>query len=347
MDNVYFVDKRKLKAPDKVLLAAALAAAEEGFGLRAEILAQKPAPGRADARVRLTLGTYREEFDIEIKARLRPDTLGAVIHGIAQAKVPTLLVTEHVTPPMAETLRAQNVPFIDAAGNAYLDRPPVFVWIKGQRPRQQFVRHAQGRAFAPTGLAVMLTLMCKPELVDRPYRELAAAAGVAHGTVGWVMPELVPLGFVGELAGKRRLFNVDEMLRQWAEAYLRTLRPRLVLGRFRADTIMWWEKMKPRAYQLALAGEPAAARITGHLKPATVTAYGEKIETRFIADYKLRRADDGNVEVLRRFWAFDADDEIAPLPVIYADLLNTGDARCLETAKLIHDRFIAGFKKAH
>jgi hypothetical protein len=65
-----------------------------------------------------------------------------------------------------------------------------------------------------------------------------------------------------------------------------------------------------------------------------------------ILDYKLRPAADGRVEFVKRFWAFDADDEaVVPLPLIYADLLMIGDGRCLETADLIYERIVDGFVK--
>lgn len=331
------------------ILAAVLETAEARFGLRGQVLARgKGAPARAtDARVRLTLGKKATEFDVETKAGLRPPALGPIVQRLKRARNPTLLIADYVTPPMAETLREEGVQFLDAAGNAYLNHPPWFIWVKGERPTHHFAAHVpRGRAFAPTGLMVMLAVLCKPELVARPYRELAAAAGVAHGTVGWVMPELAHLGFVADVGGKRRLLNPAELLKQWTEGYLRTLRPRLLLGRFRADTIDWWQHLKVGAYGFAMGGETAAARLTKFLKPATVTMYGERADPKFILDQRLRTDPRGNVEVLRRFWAFDPGAEITPLPVIYADLLHTGDARCFEAAQMIHERFLAGFGKA-
>ena len=217
----------------------------------------------ADARVRLALGEWRQDFDVEIKAGLRPAALGIIAHRLAPQKGRALLVADHVTPPMADTLRAQGIQFLDTAGNGYLEQPEVFVWVKGERPEHTFRNpRGRGRAFAPTGLRVLLTLLCKPELVNRPYREIAIAAGVAHGTVGWVMPELEPLGFIATLAGKRRLVNAGELLKRWTEAYLRALRPRLVLGRYHADNLAWWNTVAPLTYGYTLGGEAAAGRIT-------------------------------------------------------------------------------------
>lgn len=339
------MDKPEFNLRDIKLLQAALDAATRGFGLRGKPLLKGPiAKDRwADVRVRLALGEWKEDFDADIKAGLRPATLGAIVHRLAPHKDRAVLVADHVTPPMADTLRAQGIQFLDTAGNAYLEQPGVFVWVKGERPEHTFQNpRERGRAFAPTGLQVLLTLLCKPELANRPYREIAIVAGVAHGTVGWVMPELEPLGFIATLAGKRRLVNAGELLKRWTEAYLRALRPKLVLGRYHAENLAWWNTVAPLTYGYTLGGEAAAGRITNYLRPGTIAMYGSKIEPRFLIDHRLRNDPRGEIEILRRFWTFDPDAELAPLPVIYADLIRTGDARCLETAQLIEEKFLAG-----
>ena len=61
-------------------------------------------------------------------------------------------------------------------------------------------------------------------------------------------------------------------------------------------------------------------------------------------DFKLRPDPDGPAEVVKRFWAFEAnDDTVVPLPLVYADLLMIGDARCLEAADLIYEQIVNGF----
>lgn len=343
------VDNPELRLRDTKLLDAAFDAATRGIGLHGKALPKRPAAKDrwGDAGVRLALGAWKKDFVAEIKAGLRPGALGAIMHRLAPYKDRALLVADHVTPPMADTLRAEGIQFLDTAGNAYLEQPGVFVWVKGERPERPFHNpRDRGRAFAPTGLQVLLTLLCKPELADRPYREIAIVAGVAHGTVGWVMPELEPMGFITTLAGKRRLFNAGELLKRWTEAYLRALRPKLVLGRYHADNLAWWNTVKPRAYGYTLGGEAAAGRITNYLRPGTIAMYGDKIEPRFLIDHKLRNDRNGEVEILRRFWNFDPDAELAPLPVIYADLIRTGDARCIETAQQIEEKFLAGLESS-
>ena len=101
-------------------------------------------------------------------------------------------MADYVTPPMAEELRARGIPFVDAAGNAFLEQPPLFIWVKGEKPQLATGagRPPAGRAFQASGLQVLFALICHPEWADLPYREIAQRTNVAHGTVGWVMAEL-------------------------------------------------------------------------------------------------------------------------------------------------------------
>jgi hypothetical protein len=233
------------------------------------------------------------------------------------------------------------VEFIDAAGNAFLNQPPLFILVKGQRPVELGPVLERGRAFQATGLRVVFALLARPELMARPYREIAAAAGVAHGTVGWVMAELPALGYLAELGGRRRLINGERLLDRWTEAYARTLRPRLLLGRFRGDLRAIQARTGRWPEGLLVGGEIAAARLTRHLRPGTATLYTQAIDPRLLLELTLRADADGNVEFRQRFWTFPSEEaRLTPTLLVYADLLAIGDARCLETAELLRGRLI-------
>ena len=332
---------------EKALVDTALTALRE-LGIEAEVERQQPKLGRAqaDALIRVRHGDQEILYAADVKRGLRPALLGAVLQHLERLGEQGLLVTDYVTPPLADALRARRVAFIDTAGNAYLDRPPLLVWVKGQRPTRRDAPLRMGRAFQASGLHVIFALLCRHELVDRPYREIAKLAGVAHGTVGWVMAELPRLGFVAEVGHKRRLLQPERLLQQWVEAYARTLRPKLVLGRFKAERLDWWETVDVLKYGLTMGGEGAAARLTRHLRPGTLTFFGKQAEPRFLLDHHLRTDPSGEVEILRRFWNFDNEDPaLVPTLLVYADLLAIGDARCLETAKRLYDGILAQLAK--
>lgn len=340
------MDKRK-HIPEDDTLERALEALRK-LGLKAErrAIEYTPANGkRADTCVRLTYGGHVVNFNAEVKHHLRPATLGAVLHQLGQLDPPALLIADHVTPGIAEILRERGVEFVDAVGNVFIDRPPLLIQVRGERREPGIRRPEAGRAFTATGLQVVFALLCLPGLVDRPYREIAQLAGVAHGTVGWVMAELPALGFMARVGRRRRLLNPQRLLQQWAMGYARTLRPRLVLGRYHATDQAMWGKLDPAKYDYVLGGEAGEARYTGYLRPQTLTLFGERIEKRFLTDNRLYPDPDGEVEVLKRFWNFTGVDEpLAPVPLIYADLLWLGDTRCLEAAEVVYRKLKDGFE---
>ena len=342
---------------ERPLLDAALKVAR-ALGLTAELVEKAPALGntRADALVRLAHGPDAALYAIEVKRAVRPATLGAVLHQMERLGRQALLVTDYVTPPMADTLRERRVPFLDAAGNAYLEHPGVFVWVKGQKPVAPIVPPGLGRAFQPTGLQVLFALLCNPKWINRPYRELAALAGVAHGTVGWVIPDLQKQGFVIDLKGRRgtrRLFELDRLLAQWVDAYARQLRPRLLIGRYYVPTLEGWRDWPLAQYRALWGGEPGGALLTNYLRPGELTIYAARLPGLLAAQQKfLKEPAPGHtavVEVRRKFWNFPDDAgraDVTPPVLVYADLLATGDARCIETAKMVYDAHVARLFRA-
>jgi hypothetical protein len=295
---------------------------------------------RGDVHVRVRFGGRHANYIAEVKRFVQPQHYGAIVHQLA-GRNDALLVTTYMNPRLGQKLQRARVQFIDAAGNAYLERPPLFVLIQGQKPKAAERREPKGLAFQPTGLQILFALLCKPELVNEPYRKIGGLAGVAHGTVGWVMPELVRLGIVVELAGRRRLNDGDQLIKRWVDAYVAVLRPKLLLERYRADRLDAFAKIEAARYGLVLGGEPAAARLTGHLRPGTATLYGDKVERRLLIDLRLRLDPDGNVDFRRRFWRFEDEQGLVPPLLIYADLLAIGDERCLETAQIVHEKYLA------
>lgn len=312
------------------------------LGLRARVLPRPAAKDRGTAAiVGLEFGGRRLRYAADVRRGLRPGTLGTVVHQLRAHRGRPLLVTDHVTPPLADALRERGVEFVDAAGNAFLKQPPDLVFVKGERPARRPAEIEPGRCFQPAGLQVLFALLAGPDLANCPYREIAAAAGTAHGTVGWVMAELQTMGHLARLGGRRRLIDALPLLDRWVEAYARTLRPRLLLGRFRGD-LAGLQARTAWPDGILIGGELAAARLTRHLRPGTLTLYGEAIDPRAVVELRLRAEPDGNVDFRRRFWNFPGEDPLlTPRLLVYADLLAIGDARCLETAELLRGPLVA------
>lgn len=327
------------------------------YGVPAERAAIEPEKGRQntyrpDARICLQIGREFRTFDVECKKGIKPGNLGGVAAQLAQAENPGFLFADHVTGPMAERLRALGIPFVDMAGNAWLEAPPVVLRVEGKKPEQQLVHPPRNRAFQPSGLKVVFALLCRPELFKAPLRDIAEVAGVVHGTVGWVMYGLREEGYLierGKGRGRKRTpRNLLALLDEWAGEYARTLRPTLVLGRYAPGPKTprnWWKDATGPKYGVLLGGEPAAQDLTDYLQPGTITLYTGEIYGRLIARNGLDKDDDGPIEFRRKFWPFEhewAHRHLVPPALIYADLLATDEARCIETARMIHEQYLAG-----
>ena len=301
---------------------------------------------RADALLRVDAPGVERQFVVEIKPRLTQATLGMVVQQLERFPKKGLIVADYVNPKMAERLKEMDMPFLDMAGNAYLNEPPVYIYIKGNKPIEKPHRKLPTRAFQPTGLKVLFAFLCHPGLENAPYRDIAKAADVALGTVGWVITDLKELGYLVDMGKRgRRLTNKQKLIERWVISYPELLRPKLVLGRYKATDYEWWKQAPLQEFQAYWGGEVAAAKLTKYLRPERATIYTRDKPGQLLLINRLKRDPDGDVEILEAFWQIDYDwphPGLVPPLLIYADLLATGEARNIETARMIYERELAG-----
>lgn len=338
----------------------------------------EPGAQEADALLRLQAPGRDLQFVAEVMRTVTNATLGALAARLGRHGRKGILVTEYVNPKMAERLKGMGVPFLDAAGNAYMNKFPILVYIKGERPAKPPRGARPTRAFRQAGLKVLFALLCNPRLANENYRQIARVAGVALGTIGWVVADLNEQGFwldMGKLG--RKLVNKPKLLERWVTAYPEQLKPKLLIGRFATPKTQapWWEHVRIGDFNAYWGGEVAAAMLTHHLRPEFTTVYirdrdeedrrlrptfglpAARVEE-FVIRNRLTRDPRGDVEILRAFWAPECDRafaQVAPFPdrdrtverlapplLVYADLLATGDDRCVETAKRIYEQYLTG-----
>lgn len=316
-----------------------------GIPLRATRL-ERPDPRRkngVDAQVEIP---GRGHLLVEVKRWLNPHTLGLAAEQLNRLPGKRLLVTEYVNPNMAERLKKMNIPFLDTVGNAYLNAPHLYIYIKGQKPPLRTFGERPTRAFEPAGLKLVFALLCRPDLAAAPYRTIAEMTNVARGTVGWVLEDLKKLGHLVDIGKRgRNLIQKQRLLERWVTAYPNQLRPKLKVGQYTAQTPNWWDRIQIRDFHAYWGAEVAAARLTKYLKPEIVTVYVRELPGKFLATNQLRTDVRGDVEVLKTFWKTDydwTDREIVHPILVYADLLATGDTRNLEAAKRVYDEHITG-----
>lgn len=293
-----------------------------------------------DYVVTLSRGSSTQSYAVVVK---RQPTLAAIA-AIDQTRLPLplLVVGGRMNARSTAAFHDARIQYMDAAGNAYLAFGDVYIDVRGQRPKD-LEAESEHRARAGTNLfsarraQVICLLLTSPSLVQARLKDIADSSGVsvglAHDTVG----QLQRAGFVGA-SGLRR---TDDLLELWAAAYPAGLGATLDLDRFVGDpsptrvlgTDMW--------AMPALSGEAAVADLLG--RQLTLTLYVDQLDPDLAVVNRWKRDPQmhPNIFVRRRFWneavgAGEYDDKgqpLAPWPIVYADLIASGEPRLAEVSK--------------
>ncbi|MGF1585501.1 MAG: type IV toxin-antitoxin system AbiEi family antitoxin [Bacteroidales bacterium] len=141
-----------------------------------------------------------------------------------------------------------------------------------------------------------------------------------------------------------KLTNRKELLQKWITAYTEKLKPTLYLGNFRfnnPDEFIKWKDLKLERTLTQWGGEGAGNIYTDYLQPEVLTLYTKEKKVNLIKEYRLLPDPDGNVIVYEKFWKDKKPfKNVIPPIVAYADLLATGNRRCIETAQKIYEQLI-------
>ena len=313
-----------------------------------------------DARLEIEIPDQNNGLGLfaEVRARLSRAALGPLQFQLDKAHGIGVLVTEYVNPVIAGDLKKLGIQFFDACGNAYINQTPLYIFVKGNRRdrlHKDYVTRTP-RTFRPAALKLLFALLCNPGLEGLPLRQIATTANVALGAVPAAFKDLERAGYLIDKGRRgRRLRKKDTLLNRWVATYPEVLRPRISQGRYTALDRQWWmnARLPERFYW---GGEVAAAKMSKYLKPEIITVYAPREINDFLLKNKLRRDENGEVEILEAFWGKDngwrnrevvglykgPEDIVHPI-LVYADLIGTKDGRTHETVKNIHDDEITGY----
>ncbi|MEN8216746.1 MAG: type IV toxin-antitoxin system AbiEi family antitoxin [Pseudomonadota bacterium] len=162
-----------------------------------------------------------------------------------------------------------------------------------------------------------------------------------------MIQDLKQMGYLIERENrKRQLYQKKALLERWITAYPEQLRPKLLINRYQSVVPNWWQQAQLNT-NTYWGGEIAAAMLTHYLKPMIATVYIKQSVGEFVLKNRLRKMPQG--EILETFWGFEYHQppyNIVPPLLIYADLIATGNARNIETARIIYEKEIVGLIQA-
>lgn len=292
----------------------------------------------------LSRGDAKARYQVVVQ---RSMTLTALARKAPTHPYPPLIISDHINRRSAAALRAAGVQFIDALGNASIEFGNVLVEVQGrtassdrQHSSSDSITRSSKSAnlFSPRRAQVILALLSWQELQNATIRDIADAAGVSTGQAHDALDQLEQAEFV--LPSPRRLVRVDELLNYWTAAYPAGLGSKLQMAKYHGNPAIPIREPDTGS-PIFLSGE--SAKGTDIARPATLTLYVDVVHPLLPIVNRWTASPDRqpNVFIRRKFWSAPHADEArpssktrnAPWPLVYADLMATGDARLREVAR--------------
>src|SRR4030067_320769 len=209
-----------------------------------EVRVERLVPRRADARrgaatwdalLDVRVAGRRHHFFAEYKRapRLNFAVVDALL-GRLQGRPGDrwILLTPYVTPQIAAHLQARGVNYVDRAGNCHLvvDKGHIAI-IEGRRLPPQPV---EARATGPGRYRVLFALLARPDTIRMTVRDIAGKAGGGKNVGALTSQHLEREGLIAQAQTNTFLLKPKELLDRWLSGYLEILRPRLLIGYYRA-----------------------------------------------------------------------------------------------------------------
>jgi len=248
-------------------------------------------------------------------------------------------IAETIPASLKEQLRANHIGYIDGAGNVYLEHKGLFILVQGQKKKIQKDKYRH-RAFTKSGLKVVFQLLIDKALINAPYRTIAKQASVSSDTVSKTISSLQNLGFIIHVNQERiKLTNPKQLVERWIYQYGDKLKPSLLLGQFRfLDKQQDWQKITLQSTDSQWGGEPAAELLTNYLRAELLTLYTAERMATLMKQYRLVPDEAGPIRLYKKFWKTGTSNNKVHALLVYADLVYSGDARNLETAKRLYEQ---------
>jgi hypothetical protein len=317
-------------------------------------------PPGADAKLVLRTIAGQLAYVVEVKRTVPPAGLEHLLQQLERygqgTKTRPLLLTDYISPKLAERLIGAGVNFADTAGNVYLNWPgKLHIQIQGKKPTQ-IAEAKSERLTQPSGLRILYALLTQPGENWGTYRDIAKAAGVALGSIALVMRGLKEKGYlIEEGRDEWRLTQKRKLLDLWVEGYAARLRPHLLIGRYQPSDAhleqtlrVIGSELEERKFSWALTGGFAADIMTHHFRGEQLSFFTQEWSLDLTRRLKWLPSDRGPVSVLRKFSplvAFNLEtrrsEPVAHPLLVYAELIFQGRERELETAKIVYDKFLS------
>lgn len=325
-------------------------------------LTVEPEPdAESDGRLRVRTPRKSYPLRVELKSRfLEREEFERLVVEMARRGSPRdppwILMAPAVSASLGQELAAHGLNYVDRQGNCRVALGKEYLaLVEGRRAEPV---QAVDKAIRAPGYQTLFALLARPRLIDSPLRTIASEAGVSRQAAVDALARLVSEGAIVETKRGYRWLpkGWGEALDRWLVGYRSALRPRWLVGRYRA------QERDPEALERRLqpvldtfggwrwGGTAAGFRLTGHYRgPRTVVYLQRASESLRDLPRTLKALPDAEgplvivgVPATRvQEIAFDGrtPDTVHPL-LVYAEMVIEGDERALEAAAELREKYL-------
>lgn len=283
------------------------------------------------------------EFVAELKKNVSKPYFMSVLNRLNELKSrtskPVILISNYIPSALADNFFYEDVNVLDTAGNARIKSKNLFIHISGKKNQKVSLKEKTTKAFNETGLKLVFYLLLDDNNVNLSYRELNERTKISLGAINNVFEELKSKNFILTNKKGRFLKKKSELIDLWQMNYNMHLKPKLLLKRYtftnRCNKDKWKDITLPSG--MYWGGEAASFLVNGFLHPEYFDIYTEYNTQALLKTGMFIPAENGEVRVYQKFWTDNSVTNIVPDLLIYADLMGSGNSRCLEAANKLYD----------
>ncbi|MEO8598144.1 MAG: type IV toxin-antitoxin system AbiEi family antitoxin [Candidatus Solibacter sp.] len=306
----------------------------------------------------LTTPRGRHRLSVEVKRSYLDRTLVNAIlshapersSGKRRATNPTgsrFVLARYIPAAVGEQFIAAGISFADEPGNVHVELGEDYNWtVLGKREPP---RPADAARTTPATVQLLFQLASAPQSATWTVRDLARAAGISKTKIALLLNQ-----FRRErlLDGKSEFQITPEIIDRLVAGYGRTLRPKLVIGRYRPPEPSidpFLERLSQEAstqkLRYALTGGPGADAMQHFYRGPEAPVFLAQADTAVLRVLRLLPDRTGPVVLLRPFgelvyWREFDGAMVAPPWLMYAELLVSSDPRAREAAEELRREFL-------
>lgn len=303
--------------------------------------------------IRTPKGSY--VFMIETKSSyLDRSTLNAIIThanlSLKGPKHPVLLFARYVPAPSAEKLIQAGINFVDLAGNMHLTLDNDYVrTVLGNKES----RGHSDRILTPSRIQMLFVLAAEPESASWTVRDLADASGVSKSNAAKIRQQFIAEGVLSPHKGNLAIRDMKGLEQQLLNGYEQALRPKILIGRFRAqettDKLLletFKRVFKEASVAWSLTGGPAVSLLQHFYKGVEMPVFVDRLTDDVQRRLRVLPDRTGPIIFMRSFgsltrWKKIQGAEIAHPWLIFTELMLSQDPRAHEAAFNLKAEFLS------